>query len=89
VNFWHGETGAVTSISPEDCTPFSPAALQVTNLGATGWAVTDGAQQLALLETQADAVVAMAEAKRYTAQCFIGRQNPRPSPLSYTLQYWK
>ncbi len=86
VNFWHGDTGVATSISPEDCTPYSPAALQITSLGTNGWAVTDGAQQLLLLETQADATVATTEAKKYSAQCFIGRQNTRPNPLSFIQQ---
>ncbi|MFI5179304.1 MAG: hypothetical protein ACHQO8_12095 [Vicinamibacterales bacterium] len=89
VNFWHGETGVATTVSPEDCTPYAAASLQVTSLSPTAWAVMSGAQQLLLLETQADATVALAEAQKYTSQCFIGRQNTRPNPLDYILQYWK
>ena len=79
----------MTTITPEDCTQYAAGSLQVVNLGSTGWAVMSGGQQLMLLETQADANVAMAEAQNYSAQCFIGRQNTRPSPLLFTVQYWK
>ncbi len=88
-NFWAGATNDATTVTPEDCTPYAAASLQVSNLGSTGWAVMSGAQQLLLLDTQADANIALAEARKYSAQCFIGRQNTRPNPLEFIVQYWK
>jgi hypothetical protein len=87
--YWQGSTGVATPISPEDCTPYATANLQVVNLGATGWAVTDGNEQLVLLDNQADANGALGVLKQYSSQCFIGRNNLRPNPLSFTIPYYK
>ncbi len=87
--YWKDPTGVATTISPEDCTPYATANLQVVNLGATGWAVSDGTRQLLLLDNQADANGALGVLKPYSSQCFIGRGNVRPDPTRFTIPYYK
>jgi len=87
--YWKDTTGAATTISPEDCTPYATANLQVVDLGATGWAVSDGTRQLLLLDNQADANGALGVLKQYSSQCFIGRGNTRADPLRFTIPYYK
>jgi hypothetical protein len=89
VDYWGPPTAPPTTISPEDCVAYSPGNLRAVNLGATGWAVMDGATQIALLDNQPDVNATLALAQRYSARCFIGRANTRPNPLAYVVGYWK
>jgi len=88
VDYWKG-TGVATSLGAEDCDGYSPSNLQMLDLGGLGWAVMDGARQLLLLDNQSDANAALVLARQYTARCFIGRGNNRPTPLNYIVDYWK
>lgn len=77
------------AIVPEDCLPYNPTNLQVVNERAIGWLVTDGGSRMLKLANEADARDALALAKRYTAQCFIGRGNTRSNRKDYIIGYWE
>ncbi len=81
--------GQQTVITPEDCVSYSPAGLQVVQQGASGWALTGGATQLALLDTALEASLLSAVAVQASNECYIGRGNPRPDPYQYITEYWK
>lgn len=85
VDYWERPTGAPTTISPEDCAPYSAANLRLVDLGAAGWAVMDGSTQIRILDNEADAAATLAVAQEYSSHCAIGRGNP----AYYTLEYWK
>ena len=42
-----------------------------------------------LLDNESDAADARAVASRYTAHCFIGRDNTRPNRGDYIVEYWR
>lgn len=88
VDYW-GPPTAPPAISPEDCIAYSAGNLRAVDLGAAGWAVMDGATQIALLDNQPDVTATLALAQRHSARCFIGRANTRPNPLAYVVGYWK
>jgi hypothetical protein len=44
---------------------------------------------MALLENEVDAQKALAVARQYTRQCFIGRNNLRLKRIDYIFQYWE
>jgi len=89
VNFWLRPTGVVTTVTPEDCTAYSPGSLQVVDLGAQGWAVMDGSTRIALLDDEPDAELTLKLAQQYSSHCFIGRGNTQPSPDAFILEYWQ
>ncbi len=89
VTFWLRPTGAATTIDPEDCTAYQPANLQIVSLGSLGWAVVDGATQIALVDDEPDATLALKAAQQYTLHCFIGRGNTQPNASSYVVEYWR
>ncbi len=72
----------------EDCLSYNPANLRIVNEGKTGWLLTDGRSRMLMLDNQADALDALALAKRHTKQCFIGRNNTRPQRKQYIVEYW-
>jgi hypothetical protein len=77
----------------EDCVTFNPEQLEIMPTG-TDWLLaeklTDGRlMRMALLQTKADADKALAVARQYTRQCFIGRDNTRLKRLDYIVQYWQ
>jgi len=77
-----------TSVA-EDCLSYDPGKLQIVDMkGGQGWILTDGTSQMLKLDNKANATDALALAKRYTAQCFIGRNNTQPNPIDYIMQYW-
>jgi hypothetical protein len=88
LEYW-GPPRMPPAITPEDCIAYSPANVRAVNVGAAGWALMDGPTQIALLDNQPDAMAALPVAQRYSARCFIGRNNPRPDPLAYVVSYWK
>lgn len=77
----------------EDCIPYDSATLVIADVGLDGWILQAkdkrGMMTMASLDNQADAEAALALAKRYSAVCYIGRDNKRRARLSYIVQYWK
>jgi hypothetical protein len=89
VEYWKGNSGIQTDLGQEDCIRYNPNALRIVNEGAQGWLLTDGSSRMLMLDNQADANKALALAKNYTHQCFIGRNNQRPDRQDYIVGYWK
>jgi hypothetical protein len=73
----------------EDCIPYNTGALRLVDLGASGWRLTDGVASMLMLDNQTDAGEALTLARKYSRQCFIGRDNARADRLAYIVQYWK
>ena len=71
------------------CTPFDPAALQLIEAGDV-WQLrrADGAILKGFVSRE-DADAALAVAKRYSQLCYIGKNNGRPNPERYMMEYWK
>jgi hypothetical protein len=89
LTFFKNPSGQQTTVAPEDCVPYSAAALQVVNQGGSGWALVSGGTQLGLLVTAFDAAVASAVAAHASTECFIGRRTTRPSSSAFITEYWK
>jgi hypothetical protein len=68
--------------------PYDPRKLVVVDKGALGWMLTDGRMSLRLFDNAEDARNGLRVARRYTKQCFVGRDNPRPNRMDYILEYW-
>jgi hypothetical protein len=73
----------------EDCIPYNTGALRLDDLGPSGWRLTDGVASMLVLDNPTDAQEALGLARRYSKQCFIGRDNARADRLAYIVQYWK
>ncbi len=89
VEYWKDNSGQMTAIPSEDCIPYNRTNLKIVNEGANGWLLTDGASRMEMLDDQQDAESALAVAKDYNQQCFIGRDNKRSNRSDYIVQYWK
>jgi hypothetical protein len=90
VYYWRGSSGKQTTIKPEDCVTYDPAALRLVNIGADGFQLVEGTSRaLALLDDEADARNALTWAKAFTQLCFIGRDNTRPDRSRYIVGYWQ
>ena len=89
MEYWKGNSGQTTPIPSEDCIPYNRGNLKIVNEGANGWLLTDGASRMEMLDDQQDAESALAVAKDYNHQCFIGRDNKRSNRSDYIVQYWK
>jgi eukaryotic-like serine/threonine-protein kinase len=89
VQYWPGNSGINTSIASEDCIGYNQSQLAIVNEGANGWLLTDGASRMLMLDNETDARNALALARRYTQQCFIGRSNARTNRIDYIVDYWK
>jgi hypothetical protein len=94
VPYWSGDSGIVTSVSPEDCIRYNAATLSITNPPASvppsiaQWFVVDGPNSLLSLSSAQDAQDALVVAQRYTGQCFIGRGNQRADRQLFIAHYW-
>ncbi len=71
-----------------DCLFYNPHDLRIVDEGASGWLLTDGRSRMLILDNKEDAEKALALARRYTAHCFIGRDNTRPNRDDYVHEYW-
>ncbi len=89
VEYWKGTTGVATTLSRRDCIPYNRANLQIIDKGSIGWQLTDGVSSMLILDNQQDAQNALILARRYTNQCFIGRDNTRPDRSNYIVDYWE
>jgi len=65
------------------CIVYNPNNLQIANLGTSGWELTDGSEQVLLLDNEKDANQALELAKRYTKTCYIGNRDGNDR-----MQYW-
>jgi hypothetical protein len=79
---------SATPQSVKDCLPYDPNNLRLVDEGSSGWLLTDGVSRMLMLDNAADAQDALAVAKRYTAHCFIGRDNSRPNRRDYIVTFW-
>ena len=71
------------------CTPFDPTALQLIEVREV-WQLRrgDGAI-LKGFASREDADAGLAVAKGYSQLCYIGKNNGRPSPERYIMEYWR
>ena len=67
---------------------YNPRTLRIVDEGANGWLLTDGASRMKMLASKEDARNAMAVARRYNRQGFIGRDNSRTNRIDYITEYW-
>jgi hypothetical protein len=86
-----GLSAARTQPAPEeDCIHYDPSSLTAEDRSLQGWIVVDGrGRQFVMLDNRNDAEAAIRVMKKFTAQCFIGRRNPRPNRKEYIFRYWK
>ena len=72
------------------CTPFDPTTLKLVEVRGRNWQLSrgDGAI-LKVFASREDADAALAVAKGFSQLCYIGKNNGRPCPQSYTMEYWK
>jgi hypothetical protein len=89
LEYWKGNSGQATTITSEDCISYNRANLKIVDEAANGWLLTDGSSRMAMLDDRQDAESALAVAKGYSQQCFIGRDNQRPNRKDYIVRYWK
>jgi len=87
--WWRGDSGIPFSITGEDCISYNTSGLRIENEGANGWLLTDGNSRMVTLDNQADAEQALTVTRRFTKECFIGRNNTRPNRSDYIMRYWR
>jgi len=88
IHYWRGSSGKQTTIAPENCTAYDPAALHIGEMTKTGRQLLDGKTALLTLDSDADAKNALTWAKAFTKLCTIGDKNTRPERGRYIVQYW-
>ncbi|HEY7174266.1 MAG TPA: hypothetical protein VH442_05055, partial [Micromonosporaceae bacterium] len=73
-----------------DCVRYNPHTLTTVNDGTLGYGVTDGSSAMLILDTAADANLAVQLARNYDEQCFIGRDNTFTGNdhYRYIVEYW-
>jgi hypothetical protein len=70
-----------------DCQAYNPGGLAVTPNADGSFQLTDGSRTLDKLDNAADAGNALAVARQFTEQCFVGRDVPSRPDL--VMQYWQ
>jgi hypothetical protein len=88
LTFFKNPSGQQTTIAPEDCVPYSAAAVQVVNQGGSGWALMSGGTQLGLLVTAFDAAVAAFMTERYIRRIECGVPIRRSKAWSSWPRLW-
>lgn len=86
--FFARRRGPREETARQDCLPYNPNNLRIEDEGTSGWLLTDGRSRMLVLDSRADAVRALALARKHTAHCFIGRDNRRPNRIDFIMQYW-
>jgi Bacterial Ig-like domain (group 2) len=89
IEYWTNPSGAQIVVENEDCEPFTPAQLRITDNGAQGFTLLDGRKTLVVADSRDDAQKIWEVAQQHSAQCFIGRGNRRPNQRDYVVQYWR
>jgi hypothetical protein len=79
---------AEAASSGGDCITYNPDTLKIVNEWANGWLLTDGNSRMQMLDNEQDAKNALALARRYSSQCFIGRDNKRANRADYIVEFW-
>ena len=77
--------------SPEDCISYNPSTL-TTHYEAGIWVVSSGSVAVIRVHggpSDNTGQKALALAQHYKRHCFIGRNNPRPAPGPYSMDYWR
>jgi hypothetical protein len=77
--------------SPEDCISYNPSTL-TTHYEAGIWVVSSGSVAVIRVHggpSDNTGQKALALAQHYKRHCFIGRNNPRPDPGPYSMDYWR
>ena len=74
----------------EDCVPYNPSTLRLTDEGERGWLIArdDGARFIGL-DTREDAAVMLEVFKSHREFCYVGRNNQRANRDHYVHHYWK
>lgn len=89
--FW--ERGTAPTLPGEGCYRYDPGRLEIRNDGPNGWALVTFEQQIGgyrplhMLNDEADARVALAYARKFSAMCFIGQFSKDQD--AYLVRYWK
>lgn len=78
----------VHDVVSRDEIAYNPRTLRIVNEGAKGWLLTDGVSRMKMFDNKEDARNAMAVARRYTRQGFVGRDNSRQNRIDYITEYW-
>jgi hypothetical protein len=78
-------------IPAQDCISYNPATLTIVNSGAIGFTTTDGSSAMLLMDSVADADIAITLLHNYNQQCFIGRDNSYTGSERYRhiIDYWQ
>ena len=76
IEYWRGDSGKQTKITPESCTTYDPASLRVDPVTRTGFPLMNGTKTLLMLDTEADAKNALKWAKDFRQLCVIGGATP-------------
>jgi C1A family cysteine protease len=72
-----------------DQIPYNPRNLRIVDEGTAGWLLTDGVSRMKMFDNKEDARNGLRVARRYTRQCFVGRDNPRGARrMDYITEYW-
>jgi hypothetical protein len=87
--YWKTPTGTITRIDGEECTPYDPSAVTITERGPEGFAVISGKQLYLLTDTRADAQQIWDLARRSSSHCLIGSRNRRENRRDFLVEYWK
>lgn len=88
MEWWRGGPGA-TAMPGDDCISYNTGSLRIENEGANGWLLTDGSSRMVMLHDRSDAQQALTVARRFSRQCYIGRNNTRPNRKDYIVLYWR
>jgi len=77
--------------NPEDCISYNPSTL-TTAFSSGVYTVSSGSVAVIRVHGQQGdntGQKALALAQHYKRHCFIGRNNPRPDPGPYSMDYWR
>jgi|KBSSwiS6_1023812.scaffolds.fasta_scaffold194841_1 hypothetical protein len=85
-----GQLIGQSSLKREDCIPYDPSTLLLTDRGAQGWLISrdDGARFIGL-DTKEDAELMLSIFKAHDQFCYVGRDNKRADRDHYVHHYWK
>ncbi len=71
--YWKGSSGQDGTLPENDCIGYDRNAIQITDVGANGWALDDGPSRLLLFDNQNDAQQGLDLLRNYDRLCFVGR----------------
>ena len=83
------QLAAQTGAAREDCAPYDPAALKLTDERGRWLISRDDGARLMVLDTKEDADLMIGVFRAHAALCYVGRNNKRPDRERYIYHYWK